>query len=150
MCPSLDLSRFLSAASAHGILSSGVNQGLTITIKSCVLNFSFDHFSPKASSTRSPWLLGKIRGAIWRSTDHSTDHLMMKGLSENVENPEKLRFHYSVRQKIAAPGPIKLRTIFPHTSVLPKPPQLPYGAKYFFGPHFPFSNLFPIGPLMDP
>ena len=31
-------------------------------------------------------------------------------------NPESLRF-------------LKLRTIFPHTSVLSKPPQLPYGVK---------------------
>ena len=30
------------------------------------------------------------------------------------------------------PGPNKLRSIFPHTSVLPKPPQLPYGATYCF------------------
>ena len=31
--------------------------------------------------------------------------------------------------KIADPGPIKLRTIFPHFSVLLKPPQLPYGVR---------------------
>ncbi len=37
----------------------------------------------------------------------------------------------SVRQKIGDPGPIKLRTIFPHTSVLSKPPQLPYGVIFF-------------------
>ena len=38
-------------------------------------------FSPKAPSTRSPWLLGKIRRHIWRSKDH----LEMKGLSKNVK-----------------------------------------------------------------
>ena len=39
-------------------------------------------FSPKAPSTRRPWLLGEIRGPIWRSKDH----LVMKGLSKNDEN----------------------------------------------------------------
>jgi hypothetical protein len=38
------------------------------------------------------------------------------------------RFNYLMRQKIEDPGPIKLRTIFPHTSVLSKPPQLPHGV----------------------
>ena len=54
---------------------------------------------------------------------------MMKGLSKNVENPEHLRFDNSVRPDPATPGPRKLRTLFPHTPVVPKPPQLPYGAK---------------------
>jgi hypothetical protein len=31
----------------------------------------------------------------------------------------------------------KLRTIFPHISVLSKPPQLPYGTFFFFGWGFP-------------
>ena len=40
-----------------------------------------------------------------------------------------------MRQKIAAPGPTKLRTIFPHTSVLPKPPQSAYGKKQLLKRH---------------
>ena len=48
-----------------------------------------------------------------------------------IENQANSRFDYSVRQNIGDPGPIKLRTIFPHTSVLSKPPQLPYGAKKY-------------------
>ena len=56
-----------------------------------------------------------------------------------------------MRQKIAAPGPRKLRTLFPHTSVLPKPPQLPYGVtKELLGRIFVFSSFYPIGPLLDP
>ena len=43
-----------------------------------------------------------------------------------TENHESSRFYCSVRQKIGDLGPIKLRTIFPHTSVLSKLPQLPY------------------------
>ena len=35
-------------------------------------------------STRSLWCLEKIQGPIWRSKDH----LVMKGLSKNVENHE--------------------------------------------------------------
>ena len=76
----------------------------------------------EGSFNQKPVALGEIRGAIWR-------YFVMKLPPKNVKNHDKLRFHYSVRQKIAAPGPIKLRTIFPHTSVLPKPPQLPYGGK---------------------
>ena len=48
-------------------------------------------------------------------------------------NPESWRFNYSERQTIGDPGPIKLCTIFPYTSVLSKPPQLPYGAICFGG-----------------
>ena len=44
----------------------------------------------------------------------------------NYRNHENQRFDFSVRQKHGDPGPIKLRTIFPHTSVLSKVPQLPY------------------------
>ena len=68
--------------------------------------------SPKAPSTRSPWLLGKIRGPIWMSNDH----LVMKGLSKNVETPENPRFDNSVRHKIAALDPIKSSTILPQAS----------------------------------
>ncbi len=39
------------------------------------------------------------------------------------------RFDYLVRQNIGDPGSIKLRNVFPLISVLPKPPQLPYGVK---------------------
>ena len=35
--------------------------------------------------------------------------------------------------QIRSTGPRKLRIIFPHTSVLSKPPQLPYGASFVFG-----------------
>ena len=44
------------------------------------------------------------------------------------KNMKMKRFNYLMRQKIEDPGPIKLRTIFPHTSVLSKPPQLPHGV----------------------
>ena len=101
-------------------------------------------FSPKAPSTRSPWLLRKIRGPIWRSKDH----LVMKGLTQNVENLANLRFDNPVRPDPAAPGPRKLRTIFPHTSVLPKPFQLPYGTFFFpLGRILGFTSFYPIGPL---
>ena len=57
-------------------------------------------------------------------------------------NPESLRFDYSVRQKIGDPGPIKLRTNFPLTSVLSKPPQLQYGTnKSVFGQFFCFFRF---------
>ena len=56
----------------------------------------------------------------------------MKLPSKNYDNYENERFHYSVRPDPATPGPRKLRVVFPHTSVLSKPPQLPYGAKYLF------------------
>ena len=59
--------------------------------------------------------------------------------SQNVKNHAILLFHYSVRQKIGDQGPIKLRTIFPHTSVLSKPPQLP-GPK---NPGFHENPVFP-------
>ena len=49
---------------------------------------------------------------------------------QECEHHENLRFHNSVRPDLAAPGPRKLRTISPHTSVLSKPLN-PYGA-YFF------------------
>ena len=41
-------------------------------------------------------------------------------------------FDSSVRPDWPSTGPRKLCTIFPHTSVLAKLPQLPYGAKYVF------------------
>ena len=77
--------------------------------------------------------LGEIRGAIWR-------HFVIKLPSKNVNNYEQLRFRNSVRPDPTALGPIKLRTIFPHTSVLPKPPQLPYGAVSWFLQNM-FGNL---------
>ena len=49
----------------------------------------------------------------------------------NVSLPKIMkmkRFYYSVRQNIADPGSIKLRTIFPFISVLSKPPQLHMGS----------------------
>jgi hypothetical protein len=56
----------------------------------------------------------------------------MKLPSKNVNKHENLRFHNSVRPDPAAPGPRKLRVVFPVISVLSKPHQLPYGATYFF------------------
>ena len=52
--------------------------------------------------------------------------------SNDVNNHENIRFRNSVRPDLAAPGPRKLRVVFPVISVLSKPPQLPYGAKYCF------------------
>ena len=80
---------------------------------------------------------GEIREAIWR-------YFVMKLPSKNVKNHDNLRFHYS------APGPTKMRTIFPHTSVLPKPPQLPYGAKYVCWPYFLFFQFLPYWTLLVP
>ena len=47
---------------------------------------------------------------------------------KNVKNHEKLRFRNSVRPDPAAPGPRKLRVVFPVISVLSKAPQLLHGA----------------------
>ena len=44
-------------------------------------------------------------------------------------------------------GPRKLRTIFPHTSVLPKPPQLPYVAK---SKKWVVFSVVPVFTLLDP
>ena len=52
----------------------------------------------------------------------------MTRLSKNVENHANLKFHNSVRPDWPSAGPVKLRTIFPLISVLPKPPQLQYWA----------------------
>ena len=92
-------------------------------------------------STRSPWCLEKIQGPIWRSKDH----LVMKGLSKNVKNHEFLLvFHYSVRQKIGDPGSISTQNMFPLSSVTPKRPELPYGAKYFFFAENPVFWFLPL------
>ena len=53
----------------------------------------------------------------------------MKIPSKKVKNHANLRVYNSVRPDLAAPGPRKLRVVFPVFSVLPKPPQLSYGAK---------------------
>ena len=59
-----------------------------------------------------------------------------------------------MRQKIGDPGPIKLCTILPHTSVLPKLSQLQYGAKHYsFSWNLAFSrftNMCLVKSLMDP
>ena len=75
----------------------------------------------EGSFNQKPQASGEIRGSIWR-------HFVMKLPSKNVKNHENLRFHNSVRPDPAAPGPRKLRVVFPVISVLSKPPQLPYGA----------------------
>ena len=51
-------------------------------------------------STRSKWCLEKNKGPIWRSNDH----LVMKGLSKNVENHENRLPPCHVR-----PNPTKVR-----------------------------------------
>ena len=104
------------------------------------------HFSKcifaESSFNQKPLALEEIRGTIWR-------YFVMKLPSKNVENHENLIFDNSVRPDPAAPDPTKLRTVFPHTSVLPKPPQLPYGAKYLFWAVFSVFQFFhcwtPVG-----
>ena len=52
------------------------------------------------------------------------------------ENPEKLRkkeMTFFAGPDLLKAGAKKLRMVFPHISVLLKPPQLPYGAKTIFG-----------------
>ena len=71
---------------------------------------------------QKPLVFRKIQGPIWRSKDH----LVMKELSKNVKNHEISRFHNSVRQKIGDAGSISTQNIFPLSSVVSKPPQLPY------------------------
>ena len=81
----------------------------------------------EGSFNQKPLALGEIREAIWR-------YFVMKLPSKNVKNHENLRIHNSVRPDPLAPGPKKLRVVFPLICVLSKPPQLPYGAKSFFAP----------------
>ena len=55
-------------------------------------------------------------------------------VSRAISNTLKCQFtgkheNYSVRQNIADPGSIKMQNVFPLISVVPKPPQLPYGVK---------------------
>jgi hypothetical protein len=60
-----------------------------------------------------------------------------------TDDHETQRLDCSVRRKIEDLGPTELRTVFPYTSVLPKPPQLQYGDKkqVFMKTHFPrFTN----------
>ena len=68
----------------------------------------------------------------------------------SMENPrmsEIMDFnenHYSVRQKIGVPGSKSIRNAFPLHPVTSKPPESPYGAKYFFlaeNPVFQFFGL---------
>ena len=77
------------------------------------------------------WNLGGIQKPIWR-------YFVMKLPSKNFKNHESLLFDYSVRQKIGDPGSISTQNMFPLTAVVPKPPQLPYGAKYMFFQVFRF------------
>ena len=79
-----------------------------------------------------PWTKQRVLGAISSTLKF-----------QYVGNPENLRFDYSMKQKIGDPGPIKSRTIFLHTSVLSKPPQLSYGVKnvnFHENPFFPGSQ----------
>ena len=68
----------------------------------------------------------------------------MKLLSKNVKNHEQILFDYSVRQKIGDPGSISTQNMFPLTPIVPKPPQLPYGAKYFVLASFSVFQFFPL------
>jgi hypothetical protein len=79
------------------------------------------------------------RGRIHKAVLHNpwTKWKVSKAISSTLKlqftvNTESSRLDYSVRQKIGDPGPIKMRTIFPHTSVLPKLPQLPCGINTNF------------------
>ena len=56
--------------------------------------------------------------------------------------PESQRFDYLVRQNIGDPGSRKLRKVFALMSVLPKPPQLPYGANTNRGGRYEFELEF--------
>ena len=68
----------------------------------------------------------------------------MKGLSESVKIHELQRFYYSVRQKVGDPGSISTQNMFPLISVVPKPPESPYGATYVcFAENLVF-NFFPF------
>ena len=55
----------------------------------------------------------------------------MKLPSKNVENHEKLRFHNSVRPDPGAPGPRKLRVVFPLISVCQNPLNCHMGQNPF-------------------
>ena len=76
------------------------------------------------------------------------------GPMENPRMSEIMNFnenHYSVRQKIGVPGSRSMRNIFPLHPVTSKPPESPYGAKYFcWGRKSSFLNFRLIGPLLDP
>ena len=102
------------------------------------------HFSKwvftECRSTRSPWGLEKIQGPIWMSKDH----LVMKGLSKNVNNHEFQRSHYSVGRNIADPVSISTHNMFSLISVTPKPPESPYGATYFCLAENPVFQFFPL------
>ena len=80
-------------------------------------------------------------GPIWRTKGH----LVMEGLSKNVENHDFNETHYSVRQKIGDPGSISIRNMFPLHPVTPKLPESPYGAKKTKMTENPVFQL--IGPL---
>ena len=83
-------------------------------------------------------MFGESGGEISRKNNKGvldrpwTKLMVLRAISSTLKsqltvNTESYRFDYSVRKKTGDPGPIKLRNIFPHTSVLAKPPQLPYG-----------------------
>ena len=52
---------------------------------------------------------------------------------QECQKSRKLRFHASVRPDPAAPGPRKLRVVFPLISVLSKRPQFNMGQNVVFG-----------------
>ena len=52
-----------------------------------------------------------------------------------------------MRQKIGDPGSISTQNMFPLTPVVPKPPQLPYGANKLFLTDF---SVFQFFALLDP
>ena len=76
--------------------------------------------SPKAPSPEAP--------GFWGDPKSNLEVFRHEATYEERQNHGNLRFHNSVRPDPAAPGPRKLRVVFPVISVLSKPPQLPYGA----------------------
>ena len=82
-------------------------------------------------------MFGKSVGDISRKNNKGvldrpwTTQRVLKAISSTLKfeftvNPDSWRF--DVRQKIGDTGPIKLRTIFPHTSVLSKPTNCHMGS----------------------
>ena len=76
-----------------------------------------------------PWMPMDSQGSPW---------VPMGPHGASMENPRMPKItdfkenHYSVRQKIGDAGPISIRNVFPLHPVTSKPPESPYGAKYFF------------------
>ena len=104
-------------------------------------------FSPKAPSTRSPWLWGEPRGNLEVFCHEATFQECQKSwefiisLFSETENcgtgSHKVAHHFSAHSRLAKTPSIAI-----------------WGKNNFFGPHFRFFQFFlywtPIGPLLDP